>query len=450
MKILKFLVASFIAAPTFASSLNANAPATKVSPVKSKVVVPAKVEAESSKEVENSPTLSISGDIGFEGAFISNSAINEKEKEISGFRMGLGKFFLKGKAEHKTESGFKYSLNGRIMTDTSRVVKNTLTDADKATLNGLVKDKDKNIKGVDLRPAVTVFDRLWLELSHEDFGTLQVGNYVGAYNFMIEDASSIMGGNGGMMGGNCFNYYFLPEGVVKEYRQSTDTRVATKITYYTPRFEGFQFGASYVPRGDAYGLDTSNYTNATSSLKPTGQNLVGVGVNFEKEFSGLTFKAAASGLYGESVDKEGKTGGLNDVFSWEASLRLTSGPFDIAGGYLDNGKSLLDKKNPKFKDAGKLFDIAGSYTMGPAKIALGFLHTSQTDTSNFDRTLNAYSLTADYTISKGLVAYIDVTMLDGKTNDDVVKASNDGKQDYEKKPLSNTGYVGFIGLTISF
>ncbi len=441
MKVLKVLVASIVASSTFASSLNANVTPTQASPVK--------VEAQ--KKVENSPTLSITGKIGFEGAAIRNAAAHVTETELSGFRVSLSQWFLTGKAEHKTESGFIYSVNGRIFADTSRGVKNTLTDADKELLNATRAKTDPQVKGVDLRPATTLFDRLWLELKHEDYGTLQIGNYLGAYNTMIEDASSILGGNGGFMGGNCFNYYFLPEGLVKEYRQSTDTRVATKVTYYTPRLEGFQLGASYTPRADAYGLDTTNYTNATSSLKPTGQNVIGVGVNFEKEFSGLTLKAGVAGLSGQAVDKEGKADDLNNVFSWEWSLRLTSGPFDIAGGYVDNGTSGLKKVNDPFKDAGKLYDVALSYSIGAAKVAVGTLYTTHTDKDNFNRTLNAYSLTADYTISKGLVAYIDITKLDGATNETAVKAHNaDPKNIKDQKAGDNSGYIGFVGLTISF
>lgn len=346
--------------------------------------------------------------------------------------MGLGRMFLNAKAEGESADGLIYSFNTRIFTNAENSKKNTAADG----------------KGVDIREAVTVFDRVWLEMKGRGFGTVHVGNYVGAYNLMVEDSSVIFGGNGGAMSGNWSSYFTLPHGVIKEYRQTADTRASTKLSYYTPRFEGLQVGASYVPRSDCYGLITS-YDQKTLNASTAGQNIFGLGVNFAKEFSGTTFKLAAAGLKGTGVDKDGKTDTLEDVLSWEVSARVTSGPFDIAAGYLDNQKSMIKKKDPDFKDAGGIYDVAASYTLGAAKIALGALWTSRTLINDKKATLSAYSVTVDYTIEKGLYAYVDVTKLEGKTDDDLAKDANKSKPNPEIGN-SNSGYVGFIGLGVSF
>lgn len=412
---------SLIAAPVFGHAHDAKAAAPSAAPV---------VVKQEKNEFIKVPSLSFSGDVAFELALVDNNI--KKNEEIQGVRMGMGRLFLNAKAEGESADGLIYSFNTRIFTNAENSKKNTASDG----------------TGVDIREAVTVFDRVWLEMKGRGFGTVHVGNYVGAYNLMIEDSSAIFGGNGGAMSGNWSSYFTLPYGVIKDYRQTADTRSSTKLSYYTPRFEGFQVGASYVPRSDCYGM-IANYDQKPLNVSTAGQNIFGLGVNFAKEFSGTTFKVGAAGLKGTAVDKFGKTDTLEDVLSWEVSARVTSGPFDIAAGYLDNQKSMIKKKDLEYKDAGGIYDIAASYTLGAAKIALGGLWTSRTLINDKKATLSAYSVTVDYTIEKGLYAYVDVTKLEGTTDDDLAKKANDAKPNKEIGN-GNSGYVGFIGLGVSF
>ncbi len=418
MKILKVVILSLLVAPAYAHSHDEKSKIASIAPVAVK---------QDKNEFIKTPTLSFSGDVAFELGLVDNKI--KKNEDIQGVRMGMGRLFLNAKAEGESAEGLIYSFNTRIFTNAENSKKNTVKDG----------------SGVDIREAVTVFDRVWLEMKGRGFGTVHVGNYVGAYNAMVEDSSSIFGGNGGAMSGNWSAYFTLPHGVIKDYRQTADTRASTKLTYYTPRFEGFQVGASYVPRSDCYGM-ISQYEQKPLNGGSTGQNIFGVGVNFAKDFSGTAVKLAAAGLKGTAVDKDGKTDTLEDVLSWEVSARVTSGPFDIAAGYLDNKKSMIEKTPTKFKDAGGIYDIAASYTLGAAKIALGGLWTSRTLINDKSATLSAYSVTVDYTIQKGLYAYVDVTKLEGKTDDDEAKKANSGKEIGN----SNSGYVGFIGLGVSF
>ena len=426
--ILKIVVLSLVAAPVFGHAHDAKAAAPSAAPV---------VVKQEKNEFIKVPSLSFSGDVAFELALVDNKI--KKHEEIQGVRMGMGRLFLNAKAEGESADGLIYSFNTRIFTNAENSKKNTAKDG----------------SGVDIREAVTVFDRVWLEMKGRGFGTVHVGNYVGAYNLMIEDSSAIFGGNGGAMSGNWSAYFTLPYGVIKDYRQTADTRASTKISYYTPRFEGFQVGASYVPRSDYYGY-VSSYEQKTLNASTAGQNIFGLGVNFAKEFSGTTFKLAAAGLKGTPVDKAGNTDTLEDVLSWEVSARVTSGPFDIAAGYMDNQKSMVKKASKfdaakpetklNFTDAGGIYASSSSYTLGSAKIALGGLWTSRTLLNDKKATLSAYSVTVDYTIEKGLYAYVDVTKLEGKTDDDLAKKANDNKEIGN----SNSGYVGFIGLGVSF
>ena len=384
-----------------------------------------------------SPKLSFGGLVGFEGAYI-NQTINTPEN-IRKVHMGLGALFLNAAAVGEAENGLIYSLNARFFADGNKTFVNPVT-----LLDSSLKDK---ITGNKIMQGVNLVDRLWIELKGKKWGTLHIGNYPGANDLMIEDSSSVMGGNGGMIFGNWSYYANIPYGVVTSYRQIGDPRSSTKISYYTTRFgQLLQLGVSYSPRSDVFGL--GKYTQKPLSGDTASEHVWGGGVNISKEISGVNVKIGASGVTSKSIDKEGVSDDLSDVITWEAAAHVTTGPIDFAVGYLQNGTSLLKNADVKNgKNAGSFYDAAISYTLGSLKLALGGMWSvsslEKNDAgNNFPAKLNAYSLTADYKLFNGLTAYVDVTKFNGETDETLSQSDTKNK--------SNDGYVGFIGLNISF
>ena len=391
------------------------------------------------------PKINFSGIVGFEGALANQTFNLPSEANIRSVNFGLGVLFLNAAAVGESENGLIYSLNARIFTDTNKTYINPV----EVTQEGIKAELQKQLTINKVMQPVTVFDRLWIELKGKYWGTFHAGNYIGANDLMVEDASSVMGGNGGMINGNWFEYANVPYGVLTSYRQTGDTRAATKVSYYTPRFgKLLQLGLSYAPRSDVFG--GGSFAQIPLNLGNAAENVWSFGANLTKEISGVNIKLAASGVTGSPIDSQGRTNTLTDVLTFETAGHVITGPIDFALGFLQNGTSLLKKEDvANGKNAGSLYDAAIAYSFGSLKVALGgvwtFANLAKVDNSDsFVTKLNAYSLTADYKILNGLTAYIDITKFNGETDD-----AHDAVTTKGSTP-SNSGYVGFLGLNVSF
>lgn len=116
--------------------------------------------------------------------------------------------------------------------------------------------------------------------------------------------------------------------------KAIDTADATKATYYSPCFSGFQAGVSYAPERDnlangegvQFSDSTGNHDNAYE-----------LGLNYKGEFSGVGVKAG-----GQFTHADAKTGsGLEDISAWSLGAQLAYNYFSFGGGYTHNGDSGL-------------------------------------------------------------------------------------------------------------
>lgn len=136
-----------------------------------------------------------------------------------------------------------------------------------------------------------------------------------------------------------------------------------KITYFTPRYSGFQLGVSYLPDVDPTGgdrnsliLDTANYTDGFS-----------VGVNYTNSFSG--FDVAASGGYYYAGAPDGTT--IDNFKAWSAGLNLGYREFTFGGSYADITDGVISGTN---SSEGQAYDIGLSYENGPIGASLTYFH----------------------------------------------------------------------------
>jgi outer membrane protein OmpU len=193
-----------------------------------------------------------------------------------------------------------------------------------------------------------------------------------------------------------------------------------RISYYTPRFAGFQLGLSYTPeisqdRGDFVKYESNNYKNSISA-----------GLNFTRSFgafdtaaylgyvthdapdfaNGATKKdpkaygagaqvayagfrlggsyskfkdgfvlAGTSGGVAVNVTGTGSTGvvdNVNDGRAWDVGLTYTFGPAEVGVTYFQ-GKNKASTTITG-DDKAKIFSVSGRYTLGPGVqlLATGF------------------------------------------------------------------------------
>jgi predicted porin len=181
------------------------------------------------------------------------------------------------------------------------------------------------------------------------------------------------------------------------YLENARNNDAQRITYFTPRFSGFQLGVSYARDG----LQDSNAQIDIDS-GGTLSNLFDVGANYVNSFGG--FDVAVSGRYGiASVD-----GSSNTPEVWAAGLNLGFGGFTIGGSYGEQDDAgVMD---------GEVYDVGVSYTTGPWGFSVTYMRgesvNNEEGPGGNDETLEQFLVGMSYDLAKGVKlsafgAYVD-------------------------------------------
>lgn len=237
-----------------------------------------------------------------------------------------------------------------------------------------------------------------------NLGRAELGSNEGAVQTMKVDASSIARATGGIDGD--FQYYvtkvpaagtqfiYLPE---LPTASTDETENANKISYYSPRFSGFQVGVSYTPdsgdRGSSNGFTGDNNAGQYS-------NVVGLGVNWEGQWDQVGIKLGATGEFGESeVDTR------EDLAAWQVGGLFTLAGFSVAGSYGDWSDSGL--LNTASDDDQNYYTAGVGYETGPFGLSVTYL-SSESGANEVDN----IAVGADYQLAPGLVPYVEANFFD--------------------------------------
>ena len=192
---------------------------------------------------------------------------------------------------------------------------------------------------------------------------------------------------------------------------------STKIMYLTPRFAGFQGGASYTPEAGDEGQSVVQLKN-TSTYKDVGE----FGVNYTGEFSGFSVALGATASTATGQDL-GTVGGpsLEDFFAWQAGAQVGYGGFMVGGGYIDADDYNAVSGAPATSGDSTAWHVGASYTAGPVAIGLtyadaeGFKDGPDVSTglpSTYASSYKTYGGGVAYTIAAGLTVQADVMYVD--------------------------------------
>lgn len=169
-----------------------------------------------------------------------------------------------------------------------------------------------------------------------------------------------------------------------------------RFTYFTPRFAGFQLGASYARDG---GQDS----NAQIDTKVAGtlHDIFDVGANYVNEFGDLSI--ALSGRYGNAQLR-----GAGRATIWGTGLNIGYAGITIGGSFAEqNGTPVSD---------GTSWDAGASYETGPWGFSFTFMHGENFDDESpvpgSDEELKQYLVGVSYGLAEGVTlngfgAYVD-------------------------------------------
>lgn len=249
------------------------------------------------------------------------------------------------------------------------------------------------------------------------WGRFELGGNVGAQKTLKVDAATFARATGGIdgdwwyfAGAPAGGFLISPDSPIDHGTFTGGTYIvrnkssedANKITYYSPRFAGFQIGGSYTADVD----DTGQASTTLTTGGATGiYHLFGGGINYNNQFGDIGLAASLTGEFGEAK----ATSGLEDVRSWALGAYLTWQGFTFGGSYGDWSDSL----QPAGVSGDRDYWTAGlAYDFGPFGASATYM-TSDNDLT--DDEFQNIAIGLDYMLAPGLVPYVEVNFFEFDT-----------------------------------
>ncbi len=366
------------------------------------------------------PKITLGGFSNFEGGFESSN----DQKPADGLRPGAFRTdnVITVRVAGKSDMGLGYGAGIDLEADTS---------------------ENADSSGVNAERTFVYVDGKW--------GKLQGGSDLGVAKTMKVDASSIARATGGIDGD--FTYFATaPSHVVSGINEAAviatpdlaldygdayfgsssygdeSTQAANKISYYTPRFSGFQAGVSYVPDSSSKGqvISRTNNNNGGASSPAIVKNVLVGALNYEGKFSNVGVAVGATGEYGAAVQDLTAGNEVNDLRTYQFGAKVDYMGFSLAGSYGNYGDSLRLKSDTN--DSSNYFwTVGAAYETGPFGASVTYLK-SQFDlgASNGNNTFSNVSVGVDYKLAAGLTPYAEVNFVDNNQSE-IVNTGLDNK-----------------------
>lgn len=242
--------------------------------------------------------VTVGGYVDFEVGFVDNDVASNSNRDFQ------SESEVHVKANGTTEDGLKYGAYMELQTSTSDTV-------------------------------ATDEANLYLE---SGWGRLELGDQDGAGSVLAVQAPDV---GIGQVNGSYNDFvpaadrgYRNSESAGDSFIKPLDTADATKVTYYSPKFEGFQAGVSYAPeRDDSEDGEQVQFSDNVGNHKDAFE----LSLKYEGEFGGVGVRA--SGEYNFAAAKTGS--GLEDISAWGLGAALTWQGLSFGGSYFDNGDSAM-------------------------------------------------------------------------------------------------------------
>lgn len=194
---------------------------------------------------------------------------------------------------------------------------------------------------------------------------------------------------------------------------------ATKVTYYSPRFSGFQFGISFAP--DAGNVGTA--AGFTGDSDGSFENVFNAGINYNGKIGQVGIAASLTGEIGEA-----EVAGTEDLEAYAAGVNLTWMGWTFGGSYGDWQES--GQPTAVGSDDADFWNLGVAYDFGPFGASVTYL-----DSTLAENDFHNLSVGVDYKLAPGLVPYAEVNFFD---------------LDTIGTALDNEGVVFIVGTELTF
>ena len=270
-------------------------------------------------------------------------------------------------------------------------------------------------------------DEVWAFLSG-DFGRLEMGDQDDATNRMLVGAfqahQGISGPFGGLGGIAPAFHLSIPTFLSRTDWQVSTTSDATKIIYFSPRFSGFQVGASFTPDS---GQNGANWTETDSD--GDFEKVFGLGANYTGKFDDVGVSVSVLYETGEDEDANGANN-LEDLEVLHVGAKVDFGGFTVGANWRDNNETQISTADSALgEDAGEYWAVAAGYKQGPWGISAWYSE-GEKDNASTDAesktSVERWGIGGRYAIAPGWQIRADYNHVD-EENDSGANTDNKAK-----------------------
>lgn len=203
---------------------------------------------------------------------------------------------------------------------------------------------------------------------------------------------------------------------------------ANKITYFTPRFGGFQLGVSYTPNVDAPGGNRQTFGLNTDEDPGDYNHVIGAGVNFVESFNAVDI-AIFAGAEWANLEQDTTGNAYDDWESYQGGINIGFSGFTVGGSvHYDNQGFDVNGDDTWF------YDVGVTYGTGAWTVGVTYSHSEYEESGAEDDDRDLVELGASYALSPGVTITGALQYMHGEINDE-----NDTE-----------GFGGVIGTKLSF
>ncbi len=226
------------------------------------------------------------------------------------------------------------------------------------------------------------------------FGRILIGDENSAPYLMVP---GIMSNGLGIDSGDGDNYI-----TGYDFAQSTtngnfarDDNDSNKLTYFTPRFSGFQVGVSYIPD---HAQDSDNPPNGADGTRDDG---FAIAANYKQSFGDVSVNIGGGYQYYGDDDNVAE-----EPEAYGVGLRVGFAGFTVSGAY----HQIEDRGGVNDADL-ETFGVGLAYNAGPFGVSLAYIRGEEDNVSDgggvavlADEEQDAFELGAQYKLGPGVTA----------------------------------------------
>lgn len=311
-------------------------------------------------------------------------------------------------------------------------------------------------------------DRTYVWFEHDNVGRFELGSNESASTAMQTNGTSVAVASGGADGSwgkyvsfntaatgttgvNESNFLTFPGLLFNETNfDSTDTHERSrKITYYTPKFNGFQLGVSYTPDVTNNGGSSSMPSTSTTPNRQE-KNGISLGLAWEKAIDDkqdvkVAFIGECGKLARSTLDKTNSRNYYKSQ-AFEVGANYRYDKIHLGASYGNHGKSNFQKisglSNTFFYTLGAQYDITPS-----TRSSISFLHTEK-----LKNKLDVAAIGIETDVAKGVLAYADLAHFKAKQTQNYASVAFNagGNASVSSAAFNNKGTALIFGSKVFF